>query len=47
MADYKEMYGILFRAAEQAIQVLIAAQRQCEELYLSAPPRGADRPAHP
>ena len=47
MADYKEMYGILFRAVEQAIQVLIAAQRQCEELYLSAPPRGADRPAHP
>lgn len=40
MPDYKEMYFTLFRATEQAIQTLIAAQQQCEELYLSAPPEG-------
>lgn len=38
MPDYKEMYFTLFRATERAIQTLIAAQQQCEELYLSAPP---------
>lgn len=32
------MYFTLFRATERAIQTLIAAQQQCEELYLSAPP---------
>lgn len=38
MPDYREMYLTLFRAAEQAIQTLIEAQRACEELYLNAPP---------
>lgn len=37
MPDYKEMYLTLFRATEQAINTLITAQRQCEELYLDAP----------
>ena len=37
MPDYKEMYLILFRATEQAINMLIEAQRKCEELYISAP----------
>ncbi len=35
MPDYKEMYLKLFRASEQAINTLIQAQRQCEELYIS------------
>ena len=30
------MYLIMCRAAEKAIRILIAAQQQCEELYLSA-----------
>ncbi|MEA4895941.1 MAG: hypothetical protein VB064_11880 [Oscillospiraceae bacterium] len=37
MPDYKEMYLKLFRASEEAVNVLIAAQRECEELYVSAP----------
>ena len=37
MPDYREMYFKLFRAAEQAINGLIRAQRECEELYLNAP----------
>ncbi len=36
MPDYKEMYAKLFRASEQAIDLLIAAQRECEELYIQA-----------
>lgn len=39
MPDYKEMYLTLFRATEQAINTLIAAQQQCEELYMDAPQR--------
>lgn len=34
--DYKEMYLKLFRASETAINLLASAQRECEELYLSA-----------
>lgn len=37
MPDYKEMYLTLFRATEQAIDTLIAAQRKCEEMYLNTP----------
>ena len=36
MADYQRMYGILFRRMEQAINILIEAQRECEELYMKA-----------
>ena len=36
MPDYKEMYLIMMRAAEQAQNVLIEAQRKCEELYEEA-----------
>jgi len=32
--DYKELYLKMVRASEEAIRVLIAAQRECEELYL-------------
>lgn len=37
MPDYQELYVKLFRATEEAIQILIAAQRECEELYISSP----------
>ena len=36
MPDYKEMYLIMVRAAEKAQDILIEAQRQCEELYVEA-----------
>lgn len=35
MPDYKEMYLIMMRATEKATRILIEAQQQCEELYLS------------
>lgn len=34
MPDYKELYLKLFAAAEDAIEILIAAQRECEEAVL-------------
>jgi len=37
MPDYKEMYLKLFRASEEAVNLLIAAQRECEEIYMNAP----------
>ena len=37
MPDYKEMYLIMVRASEEAINALAAAQQKCEELYLSSP----------
>ena len=36
MIDYEEMYYNMVRASEQAINILIQAQRECEELYLNA-----------
>lgn len=36
MADYKEMYLLLMRETEKAIRILIKAQQDCEEMYLSA-----------
>ena len=36
MPDYQEMYLALFKASEEAINLLIEAQRECEELYMSA-----------
>ena len=36
MEDYKKMYLTLFQASEDAINLLVKAQRECEELYLSA-----------
>ena len=45
MPDYREMYHKLFRATEQAINLLIRAQRECEELYLQSPePRLVELP---
>ena len=37
MADYKEMYLHLMRETDKAIELLIQAQRDCEEMYVSAP----------
>lgn len=37
MPNYQEMYFRLFRAAEQAINILIEAQQDCEEMYISSP----------
>lgn len=34
MADWKEMYLKMFRASEEAIRILEAAQRECEEMYM-------------
>jgi hypothetical protein len=36
MADYKEMYLKMMRASEDAIRILVQAQQECEEMYLSA-----------
>jgi len=43
MADYKEMYFMMVRAARdaeeahrQADQILIDAMRKCEEMYINA-----------
>ena len=34
MADYKKMYVTMVDAAEKAMELLIEAQRQCEEIYI-------------
>lgn len=37
MPDYKYMYFKLFHATEDAINLLISAQQEAEEMYLSEP----------
>ncbi|WP_164919060.1 MULTISPECIES: hypothetical protein [Acutalibacteraceae] len=37
MPDYKDMYQKLFCATENAIDMLISAQREVEEVYISDP----------
>lgn len=37
MPDYKEMYLKMARATEKAMDILIEAQQEAEDLYLSAP----------
>ena len=37
MPDYKEMYHKMVQASEAAINILIEAQRECEELYINSP----------
>lgn len=32
--DYKEKYLKMVRATEEAMNILIRAQRECEEIYL-------------
>ncbi len=36
MPDYREMYLKLFKASEQAVNILIAAQQEGEEHYISS-----------
>ena len=36
MPDYKKMYFTLFKASEEAANLLSAAQRECEELYIAS-----------
>ena len=36
MADYKEMYETMVRASEKALNIILDAQRKCEEMYLAA-----------
>ena len=44
MADYKQMYMKLMKTTESAMDILIAAQRQCEEIYIETedPSEGED-----
>ena len=35
MPDYQEMYLKLMRASEQALRLIISAQQECEDMYLS------------
>ena len=37
MSDYREMYLKMVKASEQAVNILIAAQQACEELYITLP----------
>ncbi len=34
MPDYKKMYFEMVRETEKAINILIAAQKRCEEMYI-------------
>ena len=36
MPDYKELYLKMVRASEDAMQTIIKAQQECEELYISS-----------
>lgn len=36
MPDYRQMYVTMMQASEEAINLLIKAQRKCEELYISS-----------
>ena len=41
--DYKEMYLKMVRASEDAINILIEAQKECEEMYISASEDASER----
>lgn len=36
MPDYKEVYFMMMRETEKAINILIEAQKQCEEMIINA-----------
>ena len=42
MPDYKKRYLRMFRASEDAINLLIEAQRECEKACLSLPDAGCE-----
>ena len=33
--DFEEMYYTLMRASEEALRIMIEAQKKCEEMYVS------------
>lgn len=35
MSDYEEMYLTMLRASEEALRIIIEAQKKCEEMYIS------------
>lgn len=35
MPDFEEMYYTLMRASEEALRIMIEAQKKCEEMYIS------------
>jgi hypothetical protein len=37
MPDYKELYLKMFRASEEAANVLISVRQECERFYVNAP----------
>ena len=43
MEDYQKMYYKMVQATESAINLLIAAQQECEELYVSAGIQGTEK----
>ena len=36
MVDYQKMYSKIMGATEKSMEILIKAQRECEEMYVSA-----------
>ncbi|MEG0876297.1 MAG: hypothetical protein RSF77_04035 [Oscillospiraceae bacterium] len=36
MTDFEAMYFKLFRATEEAIRILVSAQKEVEEMYISS-----------
>lgn len=36
MNDYKEMYREMFIAATKTIELLVEAQKKCEDIYINA-----------
>lgn len=41
--NYEEMYLTMVRASEKAMNIIIDAQRKCEELYLAAEEEKEDK----
>ena len=35
MPDFEEMYYTLRRASEEALRIMIEAQKKCEEMYIA------------
>ena len=35
MPDFQEMYYTLMRASEEALRIMIEAQKKCEEMYIA------------
>lgn len=35
MSDYEEMYLTMLRASEEALRIMIEAQKKCEDMYIS------------